>query len=360
MVLVTFRTVQKKIYKKEFLPESTIHDAKEYIAQEQCEGQSSDIKMIFKAKTLDNDVTIGSLNIGEKDFILVHAQKPSISKTIQQANLPEAKPLPTESKAQDVHVSSSLKTGNISNPQRASASANADETNTLEFQHKVDSLMELGFPKEDCEAALRAAHGNSHVAAEYLLSGNIPMHDENENDQDLIVSIGLMAASLLIEPRILENFIEAIEVTQPTIRQNPEEILERFGNLPQDRFDLDGIRNHTAQPLPTNEFQQVVAFAAQLLNLTGTAQIQRQHRGQQDFLPEGQLPEQANPVTDEERRSSSNRAEDILATLPQDDQDAIQRLQQLGNFPLIKVIQTYLACDKNENYAANILFNNLQ
>lgn len=51
-------------------------------------------------------------------------------------------------------------------------------------------------------------------------------------------------------------------------------------------------------------------------------------------------------------------AETLLAALPQKDQDAIHRLQQLGNFNLLEVIQVYHACDKNEELAASILFSN--
>lgn len=357
MVIVTFRTVQNKVYRKELLPEATIGDVKELFAQQHCECQAENIKMLFKAKTLQNDIKIGSLNLGPKDFIIVNTPKPSSQSKPQPVPQPLAEvkplsiaePLPT---AQSLSQNQSNAIGNMQGTiPSAGGSNSANVVESPEFQQNVNTLMELGFAKEDCEAALRASHGNCERAAEYLLTGNIPDPEENEIDPNVILSIRILIASLLIEPRFLENLVEKMEQEDPAIRQNPELILERFGNLPQDRFDLNGIKNHTIQPLSPAEYQQVQIQAAQAVGLIPGAGTPAQ--GSQS---ESQMQSQNRAP---ERRTASQETEAMLAALPQKDQDAIHRLQQLGNFPLLEVIQIYQACEKNENQAANILFNSL-
>jgi hypothetical protein len=45
-----------------------------------------------------------------------------------------------------------------------------------------------------------------------------------------------------------------------------------------------------------------------------------------------------------------------MANFSEEERQAIQRLQELGGFQLADVIQFYIAADKDEEAAANLLF----
>jgi hypothetical protein len=46
-----------------------------------------------------------------------------------------------------------------------------------------------------------------------------------------------------------------------------------------------------------------------------------------------------------------------MASFSEEERQAIQRLQELGNFDASEVVQYYLAAEKNEEAAANLLLN---
>jgi hypothetical protein len=46
----------------------------------------------------------------------------------------------------------------------------------------------------------------------------------------------------------------------------------------------------------------------------------------------------------------------VLARFPPEEKEAILRLRDLGGWPLQDVIEAFVACDKDENVAANLLF----
>lgn len=394
MVLVTFRTVQNKIHKIELDPEMTIKDAKERFLQEIGGGNAAAIKMIFKAKLLTDDIKISSLNLGEKDFIVVHAPKPAAPKPAapaqppaqtstpaQPAEQPSTQPLPAQPPSgglPDVQPLPNVQQPTPTPPGQGgfpgafpggapSAGGNAGGIpEGPEFQEGITQLMELGFGRTDAEAALRAAYGNVDRAAEYLFSGHIPETEEAQNQQNFERSVRLLAATMLMNPRALENVIELLEPNDPSFRTNPERALQIFGGLPQERFDLEGIRNRTLQPLDQQQFMQLQAQAANALAAQGVPGFQFPNTGGAPPPGPGPAPGQVPGFQPGPPPSGPGPApgpagpEALLARFTPEEQEAIRRLQQLGNFNLLDVIQYYEACEKNEEMTANLLFSNLQ
>lgn len=96
MVLITFCTTDKKIYKINIPPEKTIEEAKEIYINQTGSNNSDKIKMLYNKKILQDQDTIDSLNIKEDDLIVVlSASKMKQNQIIKNEDqLPEVQPLP--------------------------------------------------------------------------------------------------------------------------------------------------------------------------------------------------------------------------------------------------------------------------
>ena len=142
------------------------------------------MKLIFSGKVLKDDDTLEKCNIKENDFLVVMVTKPKKvpAPTPAPAPAPVAStPAPavsgnTESAAASTNevTATTATTGTVTTPAPAApASASAP---TDEFPSEVvSSLTSMGFPEDMVLACLRAAHGNPDIAVEFLTNG-IPDH----------------------------------------------------------------------------------------------------------------------------------------------------------------------------------------
>lgn len=404
MVLIKFSTADKKIHEIEINPDSVIGEAKQLYQQQVGGCEAKAIKMIYKKRILSDNVVISTLNIQEKDFIVVYTpkaktnQQPQISPNQSNSNIIEptsnqgtetqsisrpnpeqisqpyssllqTNPLPFYQSNQNNQPQqfSSLPSfspyqnnafnpfnyGQLYRPFRSTDAFNQISQNNQynlmndpEFLQKVDQLMEIGqYRRPECEAALRASYGNVERAAEYLLSGNIPTspNTSTQNNQthqlnnEFIVTFRKM---LQREPRVLENFVEEFERENPIYRQQPELLLSQFG-LSTEGFDLEGIRNYSVNRVDTQYFDQLLAIVQNEVECPNLRTCL----------------DQIDPNYDQQR-ANAIREPQILNQFSDEEKAAIRRLQNLGNFSLNEVVQIYIASDKNEAVAANLLFSN--
>ncbi|KAJ5584036.1 Ubiquitin supergroup [Penicillium hispanicum] len=352
-------------------PSETVRQVKEKIAQEKGQYEADRMKVIYSGKILQDDKTVESYSIQEKDFLVcLPSKQPKAASSASQApatpaarapaSTPAAPPAPapaaTTAPAAPATPSPADRAAQPGGQAAAFGDPSALAMGTA-AESAVTQMEAMGFARSDIDRAMRAAFFNPDRAIEYLLTGipdNIQQEQQQQQQQQQqeraaapppAAATGGAAPSGGEEPvNLFEAAAQAGEggrgarsggagagggealANLDFLRSNPH-----FQQLRQ----LVQQQPHMLEPI----LQQVAAGNPQIAQIIGQNSDQFLQLLSEDFdddeaaLPPGT---QAISVTEEER-------------------DAIERLCRLG-FPRDSVIQAYFACDKNEELAANFLF----
>lgn len=344
-------------------------------------------KLIHSGKILKDDQTIAELGISDTDFIVCMITKEITKKPTPAAPAPVA-----------VAASSSAPTATTTTAAAAPVSSGINPS-----QESIDSLVGMGFPAIESRAALIAAMGNPDLAYEFLLTG-IPAHIQQQ--QQATPSPGTAAASstpaaassgrvtiesLRLHPQFntLKQLVQQNPAALPQVltligNQNPELLAAIHAN--NDAFiammnepiteappaaaatnpisaggggGLGGMPDPAAmmQMLASMPPQQRAMFAQQLgmapEQLEGVMQMMAS-------MPPGQMENilnQAGMGGMGGGMGGMGRGADPpgVIRLTQEEMESVNRLVALG-FTQQQAAQAYLACDKNETLAANLLF----
>ena len=187
-MIVNFRTVSGKVYSLELDPNETIGDVKKRLEEQ--EGiPSQGCKMILTASILPDEKKIGDLKINPGAFIVIHSQKPKpVVKPVDPTPVEPVKPI-EPIKPIDPVINQPEPPKPIdpidSQPKRPvspiiSKPSNSDPQN---FANLCSQLTDMGFDLSSVQKSLRQTNYRSDLAANLLLSGNIP-DDEPESFLD--------------------------------------------------------------------------------------------------------------------------------------------------------------------------------
>lgn len=186
----------------------------------------------------------------------------------------------------------------------------------------------MGFTRENAVKALRASFNNPDRAVEYLTSG-FPLDGEGEADNSGEVVVEAEGADDDDEHEAHGNALDFLrqdpqfQQLRAVIQQNPQllgPIIEQLGQTSPELFQL--ISQHE------DEF------------------IALMNEG-----PDGQ------PIADLEDLEGGGDNTRVIE-LSEEEAAAVERLQALG-FDKARAIEAYIACDKNEELAANFLFESM-
>lgn len=382
---LTFKDLKQNKFVIEAEPSELISDVKEKISKEKG-WDASQQKLIYSGKILQDTNTVESYKIEEKGFIVCMLQKPKTAPagTASSSNppstpVPAAAPTPAPPAApQQSAASSTPAVPTTPSPAGAVTSSQLGETPTPQSINDPSSLAmgpervaiianleSMGFERSQIDLALRAAFYNPDRAVEYLLNG-IP-----ENVQQALRPVQAASAPSAASPTSAgggDGVDEPVNLFEAAAQAGqggrgagarggaggglfgaPTGAGAAAGAAAGGLGNLDFLRNNPQFQQLRQVVQQQPQMLEPILQQVGAgnpqlAQLIGQHPDQflqllsEDGDNDAPLPPgaQAISVTEEER-------------------EAIERLCRLG-FPRDQAIQAYFACDKNEELAANFLF----
>lgn len=361
-------------------------------AAKECDVEQ--LKFVYSGKVLQDDKTLESFKIKEGDSVIFMVSK---AKKATLAAEPQASQAPAKASAQpDAATSDSTAAERGSASLASTQAAGPDSTLVTEStfaqgserEASIQNIMEMGYDRLQVEVALRAAFNNPHRAVEYLLTG-IPEnlqhrtqptapaapsaqggHQDDDEDMDEDTAHGgnlfEQAAAMAEGGGDRASSAGASASASVVATGGGANALGDSGssadNAAAEEHELDLDHDPEMRMLRTalqNNPELIQPLLEQLAaaNPRVAALIQQDPEGFiRNFLGyefEGEGGE--GGVEALEGGEGGDEPDTIRIALTEHDENAINRLCELG-FDRNLVVQVYMACDKNEEVAADILF----
>ncbi|KAA8493577.1 Ubiquitin receptor RAD23b [Porphyridium purpureum] len=414
---VSFKTLQGKQFKLDLDGSESVLDAKRKVGNELQYENPTECRLIFLGKVLSDSASVQDSGITEAGVVVVMPPKKVIAKPKStapaaggstsvstataaglspDASAPHADAKPKPEPAEPTGPASSLGTTversimtPAANPPSVTTAAAPTPVSTADifmgeqFESSVQNIMMMGFSDEQLvRRALRAAYNNPDRAVEYLCSGSVPEVAEPEPVPASPAGALPMASTTAAPP----SHAPATDNSQPFNMFAPEPRPESAagggtGGAGGGSMSLDFLRSVPQFTLMRRMIQSNPALLSPLLQQLGQANpalLQMISENQTEFVRlinepltaaeeaaleqfqdmqggdlgadfgEGGLPA-APPGTSviqvtEEERAQIERLEEMVIPM------GIDRAQ---------VIEAWLACDRNEEMAANYLLENM-
>ena len=283
---------------------------------------SNQLKLLYKGIVLDDSKTLKEYDIKEESALIMMNTK------VKPKNIPQEPQNNPEQKQPENKQTTENKPVENKPIENKPTENKPNEPN---YTEQINNLLNMGCEKSKAEAAIKAAKGNLELAIDFYFNG-IPENNDNmldiegfegaeegENEGDPIKNVaGIAKIFCQNNPAALTTLLESIKQQNPDlfnlIKEN-EEDFKRYLESPVTDDDLIAFRN----------FQQEMGL--------GNVGDVEEEEGQQQHPHGG-----------------------VEISLTREEEEAVKRLKELGNFNESDVLQAYFACEKNEEMAANYLF----
>ncbi|KAF2640805.1 UV excision repair protein Rad23 [Massarina eburnea CBS 473.64] len=363
---ITFKDLKQNKFVIEAEPSETIGELKAKIQADKS-WEVGQQKLIYSGKILQDANTIESYNIEEKGFIVCMVSRPKTTAASSSKAAPST-PAPAAAQTPVAPAAPAQGSSTIDNAPGTPSPAPAQSASGPQFNDPsaltmgserdaaISNMESMGFARADIDAAMRAAFFNPDRAVEYLLNqAQAAAQARGPTSPSPAIAGGTGAATAGSggdEP--INLFEAAAQAGQGNRGASGGARAGATGGAAGAGGGLSGnsldfLRNNPQFQQLRQVVQQQPQMLEPILQQVGAgnpqlAQLIANHPDQflqllaEDADEDAPLPPgaQAISVTEEER-------------------EAIERLCRLG-FDRDLVIQAYFACDKNEELAANFLF----
>ncbi|KAI0105500.1 XPC-binding domain-containing protein [Nemania sp. FL0031] len=370
---ISFRDLKQNKFAIDVEPTDLISTVKEKIHAEKGFDAKA-LKLIYSGKILKDEEKVETYKIEEKGFVVCMVNKPKPAST----SVPETPARSTTSTpaapAAPSHPSGSTTaaapappaTPSPAGPQAAAPSQNLSDNSMAMGAERAGIIADMeamGFERSQIEAALRAAFFNPDRAVEYLLNG-IPESARQPAPQAAPASnppAAAPATAPAAQPAEGARQGDFVNLFDLAAQQQGQGGGRGSGGAPQagagagagpgtrDLGNLDFLRNNAQ----FQQLRQVVQQQPQMLEPI----LQQLGAGNPQLAQLiSQNPEQFLQLLGEDGDDDAPLPPGAQAiSVTEEERDAIERLCRLG-FDRDAAIQAYFACDKNEELAANFLF----
>lgn len=378
---ITFRDLKQNKFAIDVEPTDLVSSVKEKIHAEKGFDPKA-LKLIYSGKILKDEEKVETYKIEEKGFVVCMVNKP---KTTASTSVPETPARSTTSTpaapAAPSHPSGSTAAASAAPPATPSPAGVQSAAATTSDRGLSDNSMAMGaeragiiadmeamgFERAQIEAALRAAFFNPDRAVEYLLTGipdtarQAPQQPAPASDSPAAAPAAAPAAQPAAqsgEGGSQGDFVNLFDLAAQQQGQGGGRgaggaagQASGAGANPatRDLGNLDFLRNNAQ----FQQLRQVVQQQPQMLEPI----LQQLGAGNPQLAQLiSQNPEQFLQLLGEDGDDDAPLPPGAQAiSVTEEERDAIERLCRLG-FDRDAAIQAYFACDKNEELAANFLF----
>ncbi|RDB16982.1 UV excision repair protein rhp23 [Hypsizygus marmoreus] len=367
---VTIKTTQQKVFQIDVEGSDTIAVLKNKIQESQGHPVASQ-KIIYAGKILADDKSVESCGIKEKDFMVLMVSKPKPTPTPAAASSSTPEPAaavvaPPAAAPEAAPAAPPPAAAPAAAPPAPAAPAAApgfgDPSSFVSgeaLQTTINNMMEMGFPRDQVLRALRASFNNPDRAVEYLMTG-IPAHLEAEAAGPAAPAAGgapaaAPAAAPAPAPVPAGQPQNLFQLAQQQQQQAGAAAGGNFGGAGGPQIDINALRNH---PQIVQLREQIASNPANIQPLIQQlAQANPQMAQALAQNPEALMALLGIQFVDEEGEEGGGQVPPGAQVLnvTEEERAAITRLEGLG-FSRQAAVEAYFACDKNEELAANYLF----